>query len=178
VFRFCELVEPEIWTARVCTYCELVARSDLLIRQWLLRWWHWQLRRQELRGGRSRGTSRHRRPRGRPHLIEWRSLFPSGEEHDCVAIPVTVSDSNQEDCHPSAYSVNVQERPVAITESEPLPSYSLVECEGGAFVAAGEHTRAIVGGGGKGFSFSGTQEIKRDALDDWCRVEIWWLWRR
>jgi len=102
VFRFCELVEPEIWTARGCTYCELVARSDLLIRQWLLRWWHWQLRRQELRGGRSRGTSRHRRPRGRPHLIEWRSLFPPGEEHDRVAILVIVSDLNQEDCHPSA----------------------------------------------------------------------------
>jgi len=47
------------------TYCQLALRSDLLLRRWMRRWWQWIQRRAELRGGRSRGTGRHRRPQGR-----------------------------------------------------------------------------------------------------------------
>jgi hypothetical protein len=47
------------------TYCQLTLRSDLLLRRWMRRWWQWIQRRAELRGGRSRGTGRHRRPKGR-----------------------------------------------------------------------------------------------------------------
>jgi hypothetical protein len=46
-------------------YCVLTVRSDLVLRRWARRWWHWISRRQELRGGRARGTCRHRRPQGR-----------------------------------------------------------------------------------------------------------------
>jgi len=45
--------------------CDRKVTTELLRRRWLRRWWQWLQRRHEIRGGRSRGSGRHRRPQGR-----------------------------------------------------------------------------------------------------------------